>query len=74
MKTYKIKYWDNGGEGTTLIDSPSELNADEAANLLQENLQENGIETSPVQVEVFREVQNPLDLLVANIQRLGIGG
>ena len=73
MKTYKIKYWDNEGQGTTLIDSPGELGADEAANLIQEHLQQNGIETSTVQVEVFREVQNPLDLLVANIQRLGFG-
>ncbi|WP_375497085.1 hypothetical protein [uncultured Nostoc sp.] len=74
MTTYKIKYWDNEGQGTTLIDSPIELDADEAANLIQEQLLENGIKTSTVQVEEFREVKNPLDLLVANIQRLGFGG
>ncbi|MDF5736778.1 MULTISPECIES: hypothetical protein [unclassified Nostoc] len=74
MTTYKIKYWDNEGQGTTLINSPGELEADKAANLIQEQLQENGIETSTVQVEVFREIKNPLDLLVANIQRLGFGG
>ncbi|PHJ56040.1 hypothetical protein VF14_31020 [Nostoc linckia z18] len=74
MKTYKIKYWDNEGQGTTLIDSSEKLDADEAANLVQEQLRENGIDTSPVQVEEFREVKNPLDMLVANIQRLGFGG
>ena len=74
MTIYKIKYWDNEGQGTTLIDSPSQLDVEEAAISVQEQLQENGIDTSPVQIEVFREVQNSLDLLVANIQRLGFGG
>ncbi|MBN3907669.1 MAG: hypothetical protein HWQ35_14245 [Nostoc sp. NMS1] len=74
MTIYKIKYWDNEGQGTTLIDSPSQVDVEEAASLVQEQLQENGINTSPVQVEEFREVRNPLDLLVANIQRLGLGG
>lgn len=73
MNIYKIKYWDDLGEGTTLIESPNKLDVEDAANALQEQLVENGIETSPVQVEEFEDVTNkPFARFVANIQRLGL--
>jgi hypothetical protein len=72
MKTYKIKYWDREGEGTTLIHSSKPIDVEEAA-AVEEQLLANSIDVGQIQVEVFREVTNPLDLLVANIQRLGIG-
>ncbi|MDZ8136307.1 MAG: hypothetical protein RM049_13525 [Nostoc sp. DedQUE04] len=73
MITYKIQYWDKDGGGTTLIKSPDPLDVEEASELIQEQLLANDISTSPVQVETFREVKNPFDHAVANLQRYGIG-
>ncbi|MCG6138469.1 MAG: hypothetical protein MET45_28245 [Nostoc sp. LLA-1] len=69
MKNYKVKYWDCEGEGTTIINSPDSLTADDAATLINEQLKANEIDTTDVQIEIFREIKNPLDNLVANIQR-----
>ncbi|MEH2074608.1 MAG: hypothetical protein V7K57_09480 [Nostoc sp.] len=73
MTTYKIQYWDRDGKGTTLIDSPDAIDVEQAAELIQEQLLANGIDTGTVQVETFREVENVFDRAIANIQRHGIG-
>ncbi|MEJ1930806.1 hypothetical protein WDZ92_11140 [Nostoc sp. NIES-2111] len=73
MRIYKISYWDAEGSGTTLIESGKEVDVEEAASAVQEQLIENGIETTPVVVEEFREVtNNPLAIFIANVQRLGL--
>lgn len=71
MKSYKISYWDRDGEGTTIIESKNPIDVEEAAAAIKEQLLENGIDTGEVQVEEFREITNPVDGFIANLQRLG---
>lgn len=73
MKAYKIKYWDREGQGTTIIESSDSqpIEIEEAAAAIKEYLLEKGIDTGEVQIEEFREIQNPFDRLVTNFQRLG---
>lgn len=71
MKSYKISYWDREGQGTTIIESIHPVDVEEAANAVKEQLSENGIDTGEVQVEEFREIINPVDQFITNLQRLG---
>ena len=71
MKFYKIKYCDREGEGTTIIESTNHVDVEEAANAIREQLLENQIDAGEVQVEEFREITNPVDRLITNLQRLG---
>lgn len=71
MKSYKITYWDSEAEGTSIIESINSIDIEEAANAIKEQLLDNGIDTGEVQIEEFREITNPLDKLITNLQRLG---
>lgn len=67
---YKIKYSDDFGEGITIIHSNCSLSAAEAASLIKEQLEENGIEIKEVFIEEFRQINNCFDWIQANFQRL----
>lgn len=72
MRSYKIKYWDALGGGTTIIESLEPMGVEEAVQLIREQLLYNDIEATPIQVEVFEEITNPIGLLITNFQRLAI--
>lgn len=71
MKSYKFTYWDRGGGGTTIVESPNSIDVEEAVSAIKEQLLENGIEIEEMQVDEFREITNPIDKFIVNLERLG---
>lgn len=72
MPNYLVRYADQDGKGMTSMQSPYPINAEDAAQVLVEQLRENNMLPDWIQIDEFKEIVNPIDWLRSEVGRWGV--
>lgn len=72
MKSYKFSYWLSGGRGgLAIVEASNSINVEQLVNAIKKNFLERGIDVGEIQVEEFREITNPIDKFIINLEISG---